>query len=191
MNSRPVDLDFVTTLDNEDYLIGIDFDDYSMGIDGSLKNFSLDKFVSPDTIFAMTDEIASDDSLAILDASDTSSSSLGRFKTLPALQFARINLTWYDVSYCSGWAGYGGGYYNPNYNKVGNHVALRGQIKRASGTGAAMFTLPVGYRPSAKVRLLVITDSGPGYIEIETDGNAKYISGGVGWISLDGLLFTL
>ena len=67
---------------------------------------------------------------------------------------------------------------------------LRGNIKRVTGTGTIMFSLPVEYRPLEKIRLPVLTNSGLGTIQIEVNGDVKYVAGGTSWIVLDGLMFS-
>lgn len=190
MNKKPVDLGMVDIFDNEDYLIGVDFDDYNMSVDGTLRNFPISRFVTIETLLAMTDEFAEGDVIPVLDVSDTAVSSYGRFKGFPATKFIQAT-QWYDFGYGSGWASYANGYYHPSYRKIGDMIHLRGNIKRASGTNVTMCTLPVGFRPYLKVRLPVLTDTGLGSIQIATDGDVKYVSGGTGWIVLDGLSFSL
>lgn len=190
MNSKPVDLGIVDTFDNEDYLLGIDFDDYTMGIDGTLRNFPLSRFVTIETLLAMTEEIETGDVIPVLDVSDSLVSSYGRFKGADASKFVQ-STQWYDVGYGSGWAAYGNGYHNPNFSRIGKFGVLRGLIKRASGSGTAMFTIGTGFRPQLKIRLPVLTNSGMGSIDIATNGDVTLISGGTSWISLNGLTYSL
>lgn len=190
MNKTPIELAFVNVFDNEDYLIGIDFDDYDMSMDGSLKNFSLSKLVSPDTLFDMIDDLAIGDLILTLDKSDTTVSTQGRIKGLDYREFLTVG-SWSDLGYGTGWATYANGFYNPSYKLQGGIVYLRGNAKRTSGTGTKIAGLPTGYRPSSKVRFPVITDTGLGTVQIETDGDIKLLSGGTGWVSLDGLNFSV
>lgn len=189
-NQTPPELDFVDIFDNEDYLLGMDFDDYAMGLDGSLKNFILSKFVTPDTLLSFTGDLTPGDLLPVLDASDTSIGASGRFKSIDYRKFATIN-PWNDIAYGTGWTTYANGYYHPSYRLLGGFVHLRGNIKRSSGTGTTMATLPSGFRPLEKVRLPVLTDTGMGSILIATDGDIKWLSGGTGWMILDSLSFAV
>lgn len=191
MNKSPFDLNFASILEAEDYLLGTDVSDNSQSGDGSLANFLIGKFLTADTSLTMTiEDVAQDDYIVVLDSSDTEFSSVGRFKILPVPNGA-LDFTWHDVSYGSGWESYANGYFHPTYSKLGRQTRLRGNIRRASGTGTKMFTLPVGYRPPLKVRLPVLTDTGPGVIQVATDGDVKWVSGGTGWIVLDGLTFSI
>jgi hypothetical protein len=60
--------------------------------------------------------------------------------------------SWAAPSLASGWASYGSDYQAVQYRKVGAAVYLRGLLVRSGSTYTAntvVFTLPVGFRPSA------------------------------------------
>jgi hypothetical protein len=85
--------------------------------------------------------------------------------------------------------------YDPTFNEAGYYkdangfVHLRGMVKNGSST---IFTLPSGYRVKAGSRIWLMTtqgNSGLGRVDIYPNGNVLYISGGNGWLSLDGLIF--
>jgi len=82
------------------------------------------------------------------------------------------------------------------FYKDRGRVYFRGVVE--AGTSAVIFTLPVGYRPPASVRLPVTAFVGGGYttqhVRIGTDGTVNYIPGAVGagnWVQLDNLDFRL
>lgn len=97
---------------------------------------------------------------------------------------------WTAVSYTNSWVDYGAPRLAVGYciDALGV-VRLRGTM--ASGVvGSAAFTLPGGYRPSATVGVLVLTDSGTGEITITSGGAVTLTTGGTnGLVSLDGISF--
>jgi hypothetical protein len=86
--------------------------------------------------------------------------------------------------------------YDANFNTAGYRkdsegwVHLKGMIK--DGTGI-MFTLPLGYRPKvdgARRYLIACHASGGiGRIDLFSNGDVQYISGGTAWFSLDNVHF--
>lgn len=58
--------------------------------------------------------------------------------------------SWTSVTFQNSWTNVGSGYQDARYCKVGGVVYVEGLIK--SGTiGLAAFTLPVGFRPAARI----------------------------------------
>jgi hypothetical protein len=92
---------------------------------------------------------------------------------------------WGGLSFGSGWANYGSGWQTGQVRKFGCLIQLRGLVYRFTGTGTTICTLPIGQRPPANVLLSVITDSGIGRIDVQTDGNVVHQSGGTTWVSLN------
>jgi hypothetical protein len=96
----------------------------------------------------------------------------------------------------NGWVGYGpntGGWYTPpGYWKDNDGVVhLRGMIRGGSSAGAAMFTLPAGYRPP-KIMMWFAGSDGtlPCRIDIQETGVVNCVAGfGTSWDSLDGINF--
>ena len=66
-------------------------------------------------------------------------------------------------------------------------VHVKGVIK--SGTGVNVFTLPAGYRPATTHLFPVITDTGAGYVAVDSDGTVRQGSGGNGYASLEPIEF--
>jgi hypothetical protein len=91
---------------------------------------------------------------------------------------------WGGISFGSGWANYGSGWQTGEVRKFGCLIQLRGLVYRFTGTGTTICTLAIGQRPPANVLLSVITDSGIGRIDVQTDGNVVHQSGGTTWVSL-------
>jgi hypothetical protein len=96
------------------------------------------------------------------------------------------------LSFGSGWGNYGGGYYNGHYKKVGDLVFLRGLVARSSGSGTTIATLPSGFRPSSRSLFGVLTSalSGSDRVDVDSNGDIILVSGGVGYVQLDGLVFS-
>lgn len=93
------------------------------------------------------------------------------------------------------WADVGGQWATAGYTKDAmGFVHLRGLIKRWTGTGANIFTLPVGYRPAAVLQFPArCGDDTMCYIHVNPNGNVDF--GGVGSpagsLTLDGIIFDL
>jgi hypothetical protein len=103
-----------------------------------------------------------------------------------------IGTSWAGLSFGSGWGNYGGGYYNGHYKKVGDLVFLRGLVARSSGSGTTIATLPSGFRPSSRSLFGVLTSalSGSDRVDVDSNGDIILVSGGVGYVQLDGLVFS-
>ena len=104
--------------------------------------------------------------------------------------WGRLGTAWSNVSFNSGWLNYGGSYQTAQYKKVGDFIFLRGLVKRTSGVGVSILTLPPGYRPPAQCLLGTLTNTGIGRLDIQTDGQVVWSSGGVDWFQLDGIVFS-
>lgn len=75
-------------------------------------------------------------------------------------------------------------------------VHLQGYVGYSSGGSTLIFTLPSGYVPTRAQVLTVTTNTGVGSILINqfgsgNDGQITQLTGGTGWVSLDGLSFGL
>jgi hypothetical protein len=76
---------------------------------------------------------------------------------------------WTGVTFQNGWVNFGGAYQTAQYRKVGDVVQVRGVIK--SGTvGSIAFTLPVGFRPPAKLQIGQESNQVHSYVEVDTAG---------------------
>jgi hypothetical protein len=101
---------------------------------------------------------------------------------------------WTAPTLLNGWVAVGNGRTTPGYYRDGlGFVRLKGMV--SSGTmGAAIFTLPVGLRPSETRRLVILTGGGVGAVDIDTNGNVIPIVYGTANnsnLSLDGIHFNL
>lgn len=92
---------------------------------------------------------------------------------------------WQAVSFGSGWEDYGTWATAAFCKDPMGFVHLRGLVKRTSGTGTTICTLPEGYRPAAQRLYGVYGDAGAGRIDITTAGAVLYTSGGTGFLSLE------
>ncbi len=100
--------------------------------------------------------------------------------------------TWTGLSYGSGWDDYDaatfaqGGY----YKDITGIVYLRGVVKRVSGTGTIIATLPAGFRPLRTVGGGAYGDSGQANVQVASNGQITLVSGSTGdFIYLDRFFF--
>jgi hypothetical protein len=116
-----------------------------------------------------------------------------------------IGATWIAATLTNGWLQYGSPYAPAGYWKNTDGVVyLRGVVKSGPVTGsaakspgwtprsaanAAIFTLPVGYRPDKGLVIPVISNNTVGRIDINTDGTVVAAVGNNISFSLDGISF--
>jgi hypothetical protein len=65
-------------------------------------------------------------------------------------------------------------------------VHLKGTVKNGTQD---IFILPVGYRPNRILVFDIISSSGLGRVDITPNGGVSFVSGGNGFVSLDGITF--
>lgn len=77
---------------------------------------------------------------------------------------------WQEPTLGNSWVNFGGVYETAGYMKDSmGFVHIKGLVK--SGTiGSAIFTLPTGYRPSAQIYLLTLSNGAVGVLEINSSG---------------------
>ena len=103
----------------------------------------------------------------------------------------KVQEDWITPTLLNGWEPYANTHSQPAYYKDQFGVVhLRGMVKRTSGVGTQLLTLPVGYRPE-KTSYFVGTRSGSdacriavldiGSVYLETSSNV--------WTSIDGITF--
>jgi hypothetical protein len=109
----------------------------------------------------------------------------GFLLTFAALEKNRAAVSWTVATLESGWTATAG-FQAPSYRLEGDVVRLRGT---ATGTAGPIVTLPVGYRPPAKVRFAVAGAPTGLQIEITTAGVVTATSSTE--VSLDGIAFSL
>ena len=121
---------------------------------------------------------------------------------------------WVAPTFTNSWVNYGSGFQTAGYRRIGDVVYLRGLVKLGT-LGTSMFTLPVGYRPTGNILLAalvnvkatfntgaastgtahthpIVASEIAGRIDINTSGTVSpTTTGGNGWISLDGLSFSV
>lgn len=95
---------------------------------------------------------------------------------------------WIAPSLINSWANFGSGNANVGYMKRDGIVHLKGLV--ASGTiGAAIFTLPVGYRPAESRNYGTVSNGLFGYCGVLANGNVTANAGSNTWFSIDGISF--
>jgi hypothetical protein len=100
------------------------------------------------------------------------------------------------VGFATGWADFGGSFPPAAYMKDSmGFVHLRGVVKRVSGAGLPIFTLPAGYRPEVQFEFFPVQATSA-YGDVQIDGTPSGTPGrvalGVGttsYISLSGITF--
>lgn len=94
------------------------------------------------------------------------------------------------VGFATGWANFGSGLRDAQYMKDSmGFIHLRGYVKRSSGVGLPIFTLPAGYRPTKSSVHAVQATSAYGDVEITSAGVVQLGAGTPTYVSLDGITF--
>lgn len=88
------------------------------------------------------------------------------------------------------WANFGSGNYDAAYRIIGDLVLLRGLVARSSGADNTILTLPSGARPTTTARFGQATSGGFGQIDVLSTGAVIAATGGVAYVSLDGITFS-
>lgn len=93
-------------------------------------------------------------------------------------------------AFLSGWRNYG-----ENYNTAGFYkdragsVHLKGLVAGGS-VGAAVFVLPLGYRPvGQEVHAVMTAPNAAGRVDVRPNGEVFPVAGSNAWLSLDGITF--
>lgn len=92
------------------------------------------------------------------------------------------------VGFQNGWGNFGGGWDTAGYYKdINGTVWIKGLVT-AGVVGAAIFTLPAGYRPSAGIHLATVASAGAnqyGALQIAATGVVQIAAGfGNAWCSV-------
>jgi hypothetical protein len=89
----------------------------------------------------------------------------------------------------NGWVNFGSGYAEAKYMKDNlGFVHLRGMVK-SGNIGASIFTLPVGFRPSATLNFVVASNGLAKYLRVFANGTIVSQSATNEWIDLSGISF--
>ncbi len=99
------------------------------------------------------------------------------------------------TSYGANYSDYNSGYQNPTYYIDRGRVYIEGLARRSSpafSTNEVIFTLPVGYRPLARLNFACLQGNDILRVDIFPDGQVRYITGANGssdWVTLSGISF--
>ena len=102
---------------------------------------------------------------------------------------------WQDATLINGWANFGAPFHAVGYNLDSlGVVRLRGVAYGTASTGTVIFTLPDILRPLDRLILGVATGGVSyalqfGRVDVLTDGSVEFLSGGLYFVSFDGLSF--
>lgn len=107
-------------------------------------------------------------------------------------QYVYTTPLWTIPTLQNNWSNYGYGYAAAGYTKTSaGIIVLKGLVQR-SGTpvsNEAIFTLPVGCRPSETSMFLAGGVGAADRLDIQTGGNVAYATGGAAFESLEGIAF--
>lgn len=97
--------------------------------------------------------------------------------------------SWINATYQNSWTTYDTTFAPARYRKDAlGFVHIQGMIRSGSGN-AAIFTLPVGYRPNWRLLIDVQSAGALGRVDIYTTGEVWFVSGSGTWMSLDNISF--
>ncbi|GGJ48437.1 phosphodiester glycosidase family protein [Virgibacillus salexigens] len=97
------------------------------------------------------------------------------------------DLIWNDITLLNNWVNNGGSEPIARYSKRNGVVYVRGTIKDGDTTGGTiLFNLPEGYRPSERVPVITMSDTGSGRemtrLFVNTNGDVAFVNGGNRWL---------
>lgn len=107
------------------------------------------------------------------------------------------DVTWCEVgatgnpAFMNNWVNYGSPFNTCAFRKDAmGYVHLKGLVKNGTvGSGFAVFTLPVGYRPIGQQLIVTMSTSVIGRVDITTVGYVMVVAGNNSWASLDNITF--
>ena len=107
----------------------------------------------------------------------------------PALPIPTTPPAWTAPTFQNGWSQYAG-YTQVGYRKIGDMVYLRGLITGGTNN-AAMFTLPVGFRPPWHGHFAVNNNNALATVSVSNAGLVKNDTGTNVWIELGSIFFSV
>lgn len=97
---------------------------------------------------------------------------------------------WTNATYQNSWTTFAAPFSAARYIKDDLGIVHLDGLVRSGTIGAAIFTLPTGFRPAYQQLLAVVTNPNTiGRVDVQTDGQVVASNGNNGWISLAGLTF--
>lgn len=112
-------------------------------------------------------------------------SNSSKLETLALEKANKTQEAWTAPTLLNGWVNYGfvdAGYFIDDFGIV--HI--RGMVSSGSGI---VFILPEGYRPSARVVMVITSNAGDGRVDVDTNGSVEVVVGSATWTSLNNLSF--
>lgn len=95
-----------------------------------------------------------------------------------------------EPGFQNGWVNFGGGFHNVGFRKtIEGEVVLRGLAKLGAPINSTVFTLPVGYRPTAQCVFAIASNGAFGYMTVAATGDVQVAGGSNVWVSLHGIRF--
>lgn len=99
---------------------------------------------------------------------------------------------WAAPTLATNWSNWGASNLAAGYKRdPTGRVWLRGTIKKAVAlvAGETVFTLPVGFRPSATANYGVASNGAFGLVAVGNTGAVQVVVGNAAWVQLDGISF--
>ncbi|HMH69873.1 MAG TPA: hypothetical protein VK502_00585, partial [Candidatus Saccharimonadales bacterium] len=111
--------------------------------------------------------------------------------TSPAGLAAATIPPWYACPLQNGWNDFGAQFAPASYTKTNTDIVmLKGIIKDGTTTGdTVVCTLPVGYRPTARIMFQVASNNGPARVDVFPTGEVAINFANNAWLALDTINF--
>lgn len=95
---------------------------------------------------------------------------------------------WTAPTLLNSWTNVGGAYETAGYRKTGaGLVIVKGLV--TGGVATAVFTLPVGYRPAARLAFATTANNAFGRVDVQADGSVIHLTGTATNVSLAPVMF--
>lgn len=112
---------------------------------------------------------------------------LATLETNPSIPWHEVGDTG-EPAFTNSWVNFGVSDVPARFYKDGNgHVHVGGIVK--NGVAAAIFTLPVGYRPSGTVRFICNANGALSTVDVTAAGVVTQTSGSTTWVDLSPVTF--
>jgi hypothetical protein len=129
--------------------------------------------------------------LALHDLSKYMEGKLGEFATRMDILDGKD--PWIPVVFTNGWVNYGGGWEEAEYRRVGQHLVQMKGLVTAGTHGAAIFFLPVGFRPVENLLFANINGNALGRLNVMPSGqvHSEAAIGNNSFVNLDCIFSTV
>lgn len=91
----------------------------------------------------------------------------------------------------NGWADYANNFAPTSFYKDDIGTVFVSGVVKGGTLSTVVATLPVGFRPVRQLMFMVMTNTGPGRLDVFPSGDIMLVSGGLGFVSLCGINFSV